>query len=194
MSLLNNLNTSNNYNPVGPSQTTFLGIDSKRFAKAGSLNDLSNLLAKGDSNQLTDDELSSLIRLLREFNIDIEIEVDEDNESGTTIKMPSILSSTDAYTKLFKALAEVLAKLKEEEERRMKKAMDEMEIALHEKKIETMQTDMDKAMELGKSKEIQKEVIVDKNFEKINQFFDDLRQKYSINIKNTKNNPINTIV
>ncbi|MFN8576594.1 MAG: hypothetical protein U0354_07035 [Candidatus Sericytochromatia bacterium] len=189
MSLIgNNIGT---YNPLAPNQTSYNNIDSSRFKDISSIQELSTLLSKGNSNTLSDTEYEKLINLLKMFNIEIAPDTEQNTKE---FKLPSILSSTEAYLKVVKALMEVLAKLKEEEERNLKKLQQEAQLLLHEKKIEQIQKDMDRASEIYVKLQDKQEEITNENFDEIENFFHYINKEYELNVENTRKNPLNIVI
>jgi hypothetical protein len=189
MALFNSFSI-NNFDSLAPTTTTLNGLDSKRFRDSSALNELTTLLSKGSSSKLDEKEYNKLINLLKLFDIEIEPEIEGIKEG----KMPSILSSTEAYLKVLKALMEVLAKLKEEEERNLKKIREQEQVLIHEKKLEKIEKDMGRISEFIKIKENKDEDIIDDNFDEIEEFFSYINKEYNLSIQNTRQNPINIVI
>lgn len=186
---MNFFNKPPSVNTLSINNTILNNLESKRLTNQTYLNDVVELLSKGNTQGLNEKEFSELLDLLKLFDIEIDLEDGvKEIEPG---KFPSILSSTEAYIKVLKAIMEVLAKLKEEEERNLKKLRFEAQLELHEQKIKQIQIDFEKALDLSKEKTVLNEVDNQDNFEEIERFLDYIRQEYQIDIQNPRSNPIN---
>lgn len=188
MSLLNNFSSSS-INTSSINTTILNNLSSKRFGDQTALNDIVDLLSKGSSKGLNEEEFSDLLDLLKMFNIELDFEDGtKEIEPG---KFPSILSSTEAYIKVMKAIIEVLEKLKEEEERNLKKIRMEAQAALYEEKIAQIQKDMEKASKIIKDKLMVVDWETQENFDEIEKFLEYIREEYNIDLQNPRSNPVN---
>lgn len=196
MNILNNSNLSqNNINTTNllPSQTTINSLAGDNFINTSVVTDIIKKITSSDYVAAQDD-INSLINILKLHNAELDIpEVTPPTPGGD--KLPSILSSTDAYIKVFKALMEVLDELKAKEKEMRDKMKNEAEANKLAMEAEEMKKEMQNIVEKLQSKHLESHLYDQKEQKEVQNYLFYIRDKFNIDVtEKIKAKSLNTIV